>query len=176
MKRLFLIFTALIISMGLFSTVQAQGWGKGHGGGMGSGGGQGYGMGGGMGGGFGHGGGMGGGHGYGMGGGMGGMGSMITSLPTKQRKAMRQLRDSMMPAMMKKRDQISDLRANLQKIMQSFPLKTRQAEKIRKKINKAKEEMFSLKLAMMSQAQKILGKNRWTEMHGQRGPGTRHGM
>jgi len=125
--------------------------------------------------------------GYGMGGGMGmgpgmmgggmGMGPLamhpeLAQLPPEKQEQLRKLHSSMMQAMILKRADLQVKSLVLAETMRSFPLDQNTAREQRAAVDKSRKEMFELRLSMMAQVQKIVGKELWEQMHS----GTPQGM
>jgi hypothetical protein len=162
---LLLLGAVLIAAPAFADGDDARGYGMGPGR-MGYGGGMGPGM---MGGGYGMGPGM-------MGGGMmgGGMGmgmnpfSMhpeLAQLPPEKQEQLRKLHFSMMQTMILKRADLQVKSLALSEVMRSFPVDQKAARAQWAELNKARQEMFELRLSMMAQVQQIVGKELWERMH-----------
>jgi len=142
-------------------------------------------------------GGPGGGYGMGpgmMGGGMGpgmmglgplGMHPELTQLPPEKQEQLRKLHLSLMEAMIPKRAELQVKRLALADTMRTFPLDQQAARAQRAAVEKARQELFDLRLNAMTQVQQIVGRELWDRMHtgapcgmgGFRGgPGARPGM
>lgn len=111
--------------------------------------------------------------GYGMHGGMGpgmegmgygtgpGMMPLWDSMPESKRKQIEQLHRSIGPAMMRKTAETRDSGLQLRKIMHEFSINQKASEEQWSKLNRARGEGYKLRLGMMTQMQKILGRELW---------------
>ena len=160
MKRIWVVGLVLLVASGLAFFVQADpetrpGYGWRHGGqGMG-----GYGM---------------------MGPGMSGLGMMglgmmgpvmmpfWDDLSKEQQQRILDLQTAMMNAMGAKMADVHKKMLALREASLAYPLDQQAVMAKWKVLNEARGEIFQLRLAMVTQVQGIVGKERWEEMHRQR--------
>jgi len=104
-----------------------------------------------------------------MGGGMG-MGPLsmhpeLAQLPAEKQEQLRKLHLSMVQAMIPKRAELQVKSIVLAETMRSYPLDQKAAREQSAAVDKARKEMFELRLSMMTQVQQIVGKALWEQMH-----------
>jgi hypothetical protein len=111
----------------------------------------------------------------------------LAQLPPEKQEQLRKLHSGMVQASILKRADLQVKSLVLAETMRSFPLDQKGAREQWAAVEKARKELFDLRLSMMTQVQQIVGKELWEQMHsgapygmgpqgGGAGPGMAPGM